>query len=62
MTKVAILGGGPGGLMTAYQLEQKHRDSCQITLFEASGRTGGKIVTTQFDSAPVIYEAGAAEF
>jgi len=62
MTKVAIIGGGPGGLMTAYQLEQKHRDSCQITLFEASGRTGGKIVTTQFDSAPVIYEAGAAEF
>jgi monoamine oxidase/SAM-dependent methyltransferase len=62
MTRVAIIGGGPGGLMTAYQLEQKHRDSCQTTLFEASGRTGGKIVTTQFDSAPVIYEAGAAEF
>jgi monoamine oxidase/SAM-dependent methyltransferase len=62
MTKVAIIGGGPGGLMTAYQLEQKHRDSCQTTLFEASNRTGGKIVTTQFDSAPVIYEAGAAEF
>jgi phytoene dehydrogenase-like protein len=62
MTKVAIIGGGPGGLMTAYQLEQKYRDSCQITLFEASGRTGGKIVTTRFDSAPVIYEAGAAEF
>jgi len=62
MTKVAILGGGPGGLMTAYLLERKHRDSCQATLFEASGRTGGKIVTMQFDSAPVIYEAGAAEF
>jgi monoamine oxidase/SAM-dependent methyltransferase len=62
MTKVAIIGGGPGGLMTAYHLELKHRDSCQITLFEASGRTGGKIVTTLFDSAPVIYEAGAAEF
>jgi monoamine oxidase/SAM-dependent methyltransferase len=62
MTKVAIIGGGPGGLMTAYQLEQKQRDSCQITLFEASCRTGGKIVTTHFDSAPVIYEAGAAEF
>src|SRR5580658_7078829 len=62
MTKVAIIGGGPGGLMTAYQLEQKHRESCQITLFESSGQTGGKIVTTQFASAPVIYEAGAAEF
>ena len=48
--------------MTAYLLEQKYANSCQTTLFEASGRTGGKIVTTQFNSAPVIYEAGAAEF
>src|SRR6202050_5168406 len=62
MTQIAILGGCPGGLMTAYLLEQKYRDSCETTLFEASGRTGGKIVLTQFDSAPVIYEAGAAEF
>jgi len=62
MTKVAILGGGPGGLFTAYLLEQKFKDSCETTLFEASARTGGKIVTRQFDIAPVIYEAGAAEF
>src|ERR1700721_4257930 len=62
MTKVAILGGGPGGLMTAYHLEQKCGDSCHTTVFEASGRTGGKLLTMQFDSAPVIYEAGAAEF
>ena len=62
MTKVAVLGGGPGGLMTAYLLQQKYTDSCQTTLFEATECTGGKIVTTQFNSAPVIYEAGAAEF
>jgi monoamine oxidase/SAM-dependent methyltransferase len=62
MTKVAILGGGPGGLMTAYHLEQKCGDSWHTTVFEASGRTGGKLLTMQFDSAPVIYEAGAAEF
>ena len=62
MTKIAILGGGPSGLMTAYLLEEKYKDSCQTTLFEASDRTGGKILTTQFDSAPVIYEAGVAEF
>jgi monoamine oxidase/SAM-dependent methyltransferase len=48
--------------MTAYLLEQKFGDTCQTTLFEASGRTGGKIVTTRFKSAPVSYEAGAAEF
>lgn len=62
MTKVAIVGGGPGGLMTAYLLEQKYKDSCQTTLFEASDRTGGKILTRHFDSVPVIYEAGVAEF
>lgn len=62
MTKVAVIGGGPGGLMTAYQLERKFPNTCQTTLFEASRRTGGKIVTMRFDCAPVIYEAGAAEF
>ena len=61
MTKVAILGGGPGGLTTALLLERKYPGACQTTLFEASPRTGGKIVTAVFDAAPVIYEAGAAE-
>ena len=58
---VAIAGGGPGGLLTAKFLEDKFKDACRITLFEACGRTGGKIVTCRFDSVPVIYEAGAAE-
>jgi monoamine oxidase len=57
---VAIIGGGPGGLMTAYLL-QKRGIPCEITLFEAGPRLGGKIVTRQFDRAPVPYEAGAAE-
>jgi monoamine oxidase/SAM-dependent methyltransferase len=64
MTKpasVAIIGGGPGGLMTAFLLERKYRDICRTTLFEASARTGGKIVTRQFETASIIYEAGAAE-
>jgi monoamine oxidase len=59
MTRVAIIGGGPGGLMTAHLLEQKC--SCQATLFEASDRLGGKVRTCRFDSAPVKYEAGVAE-
>ena len=59
---VGIIGGGPGGLMTAYAL-QKHIDSpVRLTLFEASSRLGGKILTPHFQSNPVRYEAGAAEF
>jgi protoporphyrinogen oxidase len=59
---VAIVGGGPGGLMTAYALQKLAPCPVQITLFEASPRLGGKILTPQFRDHPVRYEAGAAEF
>jgi monoamine oxidase len=59
--RVAIIGGGPGGLMTAHLLEQQALSCCDITIFEADRRLGGKIVTRQFDSAPALYEAGTAE-
>jgi len=59
--RVAILGGGPGGLMTAYQLQQHCSAPFEATIYEASSRLGGKILTKQFESAPVAYEAGAAE-
>jgi protoporphyrinogen oxidase len=61
MMKVAIVGGGPAGLMTAYRLERHPASAPAITLFEASDRIGGKLRTRQFDSAPVLYEAGVAE-
>lgn len=61
MTEVAIIGGGPGGLMTAYLTERKGGGSCRATLFEATDRVGGKVMTASFDAAPVMYEAGAAE-
>ena len=58
--KVAIIGGGPGGLFTAWHLAAKAGLSCEITVFEASGRLGGQIETGQFaDVGP--YEAGVAE-
>jgi protoporphyrinogen oxidase/SAM-dependent methyltransferase len=61
MLDLAIVGGGPGGLMSAWYLKRKLGDLCRITLFEASDRLGGKILTRKFDSAPAMYEAGVAE-
>lgn len=59
--RVAIVGGGPGGLFTAYLLQRKSSVPLDIRLFEASGRLGGKLVTARFGAAPIPYEAGAAE-
>jgi monoamine oxidase/ubiquinone/menaquinone biosynthesis C-methylase UbiE len=59
--RIGIIGGGPGGLMTAYLLDRKSQVRLRTKIFEASGRLGGKLVTAQFDCAPVRYEAGAAE-
>lgn len=60
--KIAIVGGGPGGLMTAYELQRLADRPFRMTLFEASERLGGKILTPKFEQASVYYEAGAAEF
>src|SRR5436190_1535928 len=59
--KVGIVGGGPGGLMTAYCLQKHANVPYRATLFEAGSRLGGKILTNRFTQAPVLYEAGAAE-
>jgi protoporphyrinogen oxidase len=59
---IGIVGGGPGGLMTAYELQNLADRPIRITLFEASHRLGGKILTPQFQQAAVKFEAGAAEF
>ena len=61
MLDLAIVGGGPGGLMSAWYLKKKLGELCRITIYEASDRIGGKIVTRKFDSAPAMYEAGVAE-
>ncbi len=59
--RIGIIGGGPGGLMTAYLLERPSPRPVSLTLFEASGRLGGKILTRSFGKVPIPYEAGAAE-
>jgi monoamine oxidase len=61
MTRVAIIGAGPGGLFTADFIARKYGDACDITIFEASDRPGGKLRTRTFTTAPVPYESGAAE-
>jgi protoporphyrinogen oxidase/SAM-dependent methyltransferase len=61
MLDLAIVGGGPGGLMSAWYLRKKLGPLCRITIFEASDRIGGKIVSRRFDSSPAMYEAGVAE-
>jgi hypothetical protein len=61
MIRIAIVGGGPGGLLTSYLLDEFHHDVATVTLFEACSRLGGKLVTGQFERAPVRYEAGVAE-
>ena len=58
---VGIIGGGPGGLMSAYRLQKHAAVPYRATVLEASARLGGKILTDTFTSSPVTYEAGAAE-
>jgi monoamine oxidase len=61
MKSIGIIGGGPGGLMTAYLLSRRHGERCRTTVLEASSVVGGKLMTRSFAAAPVAYEAGAAE-
>src|SRR5215469_8312151 len=57
--RIAVVGGGPGGLFATYILNQR-LPSARVTIFEASDRVGGKICTAQFsDGTP--FEAGVAE-
>jgi monoamine oxidase/SAM-dependent methyltransferase len=61
MIDIAIVGGGPGGLMTSWHLTRKLQHESNITIFEATDRLGGKIVTRRFDKMDALYEAGVAE-
>lgn len=58
---VAIIGGGPGGLMTAMHINQKIGAEAKITIFEQSNRLGGKLMTGKFEKTGALYEIGVAE-
>jgi protoporphyrinogen oxidase len=60
--RIAIVGGGPGGLFTAYELQRLADRPVMMTVLEASDRLGGKVFTPRFGSSGTRYEAGAAEF
>jgi len=48
--------------MTAYCLQNAAAAPYQLTIFEASRRLGGKLLTPRFTNHQASYEAGAAEF
>ena len=58
--KIAIVGGGPGGLFSALMLNRYAPDA-DVTIFEASDRLGGKLKSRRFAQSGALYEAGAAE-
>ncbi|HZQ69814.1 MAG TPA: protoporphyrinogen oxidase [Terriglobales bacterium] len=62
MKRVAIIGGGISGLSAAYTLEQKCRAGMPVeyTVFEASSRMGGVLVTDREDGC--LIEAGPDSF
>lgn len=59
--RIAIVGGGPGGLMSARLIEELKSNQIEVTLFEQSRRLGGKVRTDTFSTVPARFEAGAAE-
>lgn len=48
--------------MTAHEIQRLADRPMSIVIFEATDRLGGKILTPSFETRPVRYEAGAAEF
>lgn len=50
--RIAVIGGGITGLAAAYEL----RDEADVTIFEASDRLGGKVLTEELDGIQI--EAG----
>jgi protoporphyrinogen/coproporphyrinogen III oxidase len=59
---VAVVGGGIAGLVAAYRLGLRENGDRppSVTVFEAGGRTGGKLHTIELAGMPV--EAGADSF
>ncbi len=46
-----VIGAGLAGLAAAYRLTQK---GCKVTVLEATGRVGGRVMTYHFERAPEL--------
>ena len=57
MLDLAIVGGGPGGLMSAWYLKKKLGELCRVTIYEASDRVGGKILSGRTKDQNIGYIA-----
>lgn len=60
--RIAIVGGGVGGLFTNLLLDRFCEGLFQATIFEATDRLGGKVMTDKFEKGQALYERGVAEF
>jgi len=63
MKKIAVVGGGISGLATAYEIDRRLRAAgvaCELRLFEAEARVGGKIGAARRDG--FLCEAGPNGF
>ncbi|MGV9372785.1 protoporphyrinogen oxidase [Micromonospora tulbaghiae] len=58
--RVAIVGGGITGLAAAVRLRDRAGEGTEITVYEQSGRLGGKLFTGELAGGPV--EFGAESF
>ncbi|KND03578.1 uncharacterized protein SPPG_01053 [Spizellomyces punctatus DAOM BR117] len=59
--EIAVIGGGAAGTSFAYFLSQSElRDNVSITLFEATGRLGGRALSTSVNGTKI--ELGASIF
>lgn len=57
--RIAVLGGGPGGLSAAYHLARQGRDDLEITVYTMGWRLGGKgAAGRNFERAERIEEHG----
>lgn len=57
--EVLIFGAGIAGLTTAYYLK---KNKIPYRIFEASSRTGGRVISQHSASDDVFYDLGASEF
>ncbi|MFD4367719.1 protoporphyrinogen oxidase [Rhodococcus sp. NPDC058521] len=58
--RVAVVGGGISGLVSAYRLRQSLGPDADIVLVDDSGRAGGKLRTTRLAGGP--FDVGAEAF